>query len=186
MFKLRRPCAKCPFRIDVPGYLRRARATEIATDLAGGSIFFCHETTVDGVEEDEYGAEVETLVGGENSQFCAGALLVMEKMGVRNQAFRMAERLDLLDVSKLDMSAPVARSFLDFIDHHSEPDEVEREPCSVVNEGCLAPAGMLVGGAPVSVEPEGEVHNCEGCGEPVCDECSDEGGLCFYCAEREG
>lgn len=40
-FKLRRPCPNCPFRTDVPPYLRGARAEEIARSIANGSDFRC-------------------------------------------------------------------------------------------------------------------------------------------------
>jgi hypothetical protein len=69
MFKLRRPCAHCPFRVDRPGYLRRARAIEIAEDLANGCTFACHETTVDAEGTDGELIRVE----GDESLFCAGA-----------------------------------------------------------------------------------------------------------------
>lgn len=182
-FKLRRPCAKCPFRTDVPGYLRRARAREIAESLANGATFPCHETTV-------YDDEDETLVSGPDSQFCAGALIAMEREDAPNQMMRVAERIGVYDREKMDMDAPVVNSLAEFVRHHNidgapEPDDVEC--CCVVDHGCEAPAGFLVGGSVIEVDPEemGELHDCPSCGEPVCDNCSDDEGVCARCSESE-
>lgn len=187
MFKLKRPCKKCPFRTDVPGYLRRARAAEIARSLADGAIFPCHETTVE-VEDDEEGSRVATS----ESQFCAGALICIEHQEVSNQATRMAERLGLYDASGLDLAAPVHKSFVDFVAHHGEDefatdddDECEETVCSVVEMGCQAPAGYMINGMviPPDDEDTGPVHPCPDCGNAVCEACSDDEGRCSYCVE---
>lgn len=68
-FELVRPCPKCPFRLDIPEYLRGGRAEQIARDLAGGASFACHETTVPSDEDD--GSMVEAA----DSQMCAGAMI---------------------------------------------------------------------------------------------------------------
>lgn len=176
-FDLVRPCPHCPFRNDRPGYLRRERAIEIATALAHGSTFACHQTT----EPDEDG---EDMMEVEGSQFCAGALLMLENQEAPNQIMRTAERLGLYDASKLDRSAPVCGSTIEFAAIHSEGEE--QEPCCVCNDGCLAPAGMLVGGIAVPAEAEGETHECPSCGQPVCDNCtSEDGEACFYCGGED-
>jgi len=175
-FKLKRPCAHCPFRTDVPGYLRRAE--QIAHDLAEGAPFICHETTVPDPDD-----ESENTVG-ERSQFCAGALIAMEKSGHANQTMRIDERVGAYDPTALDLGAPVVASLFDFVEHHRAEDEPEIEPCCVSDPGCEAPAGMLVGGMAVPVEPTGETHDCPDCGQPVCDACSDDRGVCDYCADE--
>lgn len=175
-FKLRRPCQHCPFRTDVPGYLRAERAAEIARSLAEGAIFPCHETTVEVEEEDGDGGD---LVAGPDSQFCAGALLCMEKMGTPNQAMRTAERLSLYEHGRLDRRSPVVESLVAFVDHHG--DQEETECCHVVNGDCEAPAGYMVEGMVIGAVAEGEVHDCPECGEPVCDSCSNDDGVCAYC-----
>lgn len=177
-FNLRTPCGNCPFRLDVPGYLRRARATEIAESLANGGIFPCHKTTIE--DPDDEGA----LVAGPDSQFCAGALICMELQDAPNQVVRIAENLGSYDRDRLDMDAPVASSFFEFRAHHGEdePDDEEQECCSFSGGNCEAPAGMLIGGVAVPVEPTGEVHGCPECGEPVCDACSGDDGRCRDCA----
>ena len=47
------PCAKCPFRRDVPGFLMQERAEEIAEAITeGDAAFWCHQTVdYDGDEE---------------------------------------------------------------------------------------------------------------------------------------
>lgn len=143
-------------------------------------MFACHETTE--VDIDDEGNE--DMVTTDASQFCAGALILMEKQGHANQAMRSAERFDLYDAGNLDMSAPVHATFLAFADHHGEDEEQEElECCCVCDPGCEAPAGFLVGGFAISAEPTGEVHECLGCGESVCDSCSNAEGFCTTCAE---
>lgn len=180
-FALIRPCAKCPFRTDIPGYLRGARAQEIAEALASGGDFPCHETTV--TVEDEYGDDSERAAN-EDSKFCAGALIAMEKEGFANQHMRVGERIGLYDNSKLDMDAPVVRSLAAFVNHHSEGEE--DECCEVSGSSCEAPAGMLVNGVVIPYVNDGvELHECPECGQMVCDSCSGEDGRCDYCRERE-
>jgi hypothetical protein len=180
-FKLKRPCKNCPFRTDVPGYLCRARAQEIAESLAQGAVFPCHETTVEDPTSD--GGE---LIATLDSGFCAGALITMERSGGANQVMRVAERVGVYEREKLDMYAPVHASLFAFVEHHGEPseDEEEDECCSVVEDGCEAPAGMLLEGFALPVERTGGVHGCPVCGQSVCDACSNEEGVCIYCGER--
>lgn len=128
MFKLKRPCRNCPFRTDVPGYLRRGRTIEIATSIANGAMFPCHETTIDDLDSDEG----ENMIGPD-SQFCAGALLVMENEGHLNQLARIGERLGYYDAAKMDRTAPVVASFRAFIDHHGEDDD-KLVPCPACGE----------------------------------------------------
>lgn len=172
LFKLVRPCANCPFRTDAPPFLRRA--PEIAQSIAEGSFFSCHKTVDYEVDEEE---RFSPLPG---EQFCAGALILMEKAGARNQAVRLAERLDMHDPARLDLEAPVFDSLAAFVRHH-RGDEPEPEVCHVAEQGCEAPAGYMVGGHAIPAEPEGEVHECPTCGEWVCDSCSNDEGVCGFC-----
>lgn len=177
-FDLVRPCPHCPFRMDVPPYLRRAQ--EIASSLAGGSTFACHQTTAT-VEDDEGDDDV---VATPDSQMCAGAMIALMRSGGPNQIMRVAERTRGLDVGKLDMTAPVG-SLVEFVAHHDEEDdESANEACSVANPGCLHPAGELVEGTVVAAAEKEPTSGCPSCGEPVCDACRD-GDECFYCAERK-
>lgn len=178
-YSLRRPCLRCPFRTDVPGYLRRGRAVEIATAIAKGAEFACHQTTVPDPNDDNALRDDPHA-----SKQCAGALIVMEKAETPNQAARVAERIGLYDRDRMDLDAPVFDSLAAFVAHHGEDeDDDEDSTCSICDAGCLAPAGMLVGGHAVPVEAEGPVHACPECGDPVCENCSTGDGVCRCCAD---
>ena len=105
-FNLVRPCAHCPFRNDIPAYLTQDRVREIEESLDQGT-FSCHETTVD-VEDDDGCSD---RVSDENSQHCAGALILLTKMGQSSNMMRVGYRLGLYDPRALDMSSPVYTSF---------------------------------------------------------------------------
>lgn len=116
-----KPCAKCPFRVDRPGFIRPARGREIANALRAGGTFDCHETLdYSRSDEDEDGEPRRT----EKTRWCAGALLFMEHaMGgaERNQMVRISQRLGFLgDLAELDRSAPVARSLSEWLRHLRE------------------------------------------------------------------
>ena len=177
-FKLRKPCPKCPFRTDVAPYLHGARAVEIARSLAEGAVFWCHQTTVEDGDEGD-------LTSGPDSQFCAGALIVLEHEAAPNQAMRIGERLGLYDPTKLDMRAPVHRRLADFAAHHGgDALEDAPEPCAYAGEGCASPAGYLIGGVVVPPEDPGPTTECPECGEPFCEVCAADG--CPFCAEWKG
>jgi hypothetical protein len=105
-YGLTSPCSNCPFRSDVPPYLRKARVTEIERSLEQ-SEFLCHKTVQH--HEDEHGEVWDADTS--QSAHCAGALILLEKLGRPSQMMRIAERLGMYDASKLDMSAPVYPSF---------------------------------------------------------------------------
>lgn len=183
-YKLSRPCPKCPFRTDVPPYLRGERAQQIATDLLRGSEFHCHQTTVADPDDDSQ------RMAGAASQFCAGALIMLEKAGAANQIMRVAERLGMYRVDRLDMDAPVHDSPAAFVQHHDDEPDADLTYCAVVDAGCDAPAGWMEGGAPVPNLEPGECSACDDCGEPVCENCAtifEDDYLCASCLEyREG
>lgn len=113
MFKLHKPCAKCPFRTDVPGYLSRARANEIVTAITTkDAVFWCHETTVASEEDDG------DMVATKSSQHCAGATILLEKIDRPNQMMRICERIRQYDRTKMDMAAPVFDTPRQFVAHH--------------------------------------------------------------------
>lgn len=174
-FRLRRPCANCPFRTDcMEGWLQRGRAQEIANSITHEQApFQCHETTEVG------GAEPG------HEEHCAGALILLEKSNIGpGQYARIAERLGFFDPEKLDLEAPVFDSIRAFIEHH-EGEKEEVDCCSVVEPGCEAPAGFAVGGGAVEnldVDPDA-TSECTTCGEPVCESCSNAEGQCANCGE---
>lgn len=110
---LEKPCPKCPFRHDIPAYLNKERAEEIADALRGGSEFPCHSTLDYDVEDDEPGRT-------EKTSFCAGAMTVLEKSEGPNQMMRIMERLGLYNFTKLDMDAPVYDDLDEWIDAQGE------------------------------------------------------------------
>ena len=106
-FKLKRPCAKCPFRSDKVFPLHPGRTEDILNGLLRGGTFACHETVDydNQPDDDEDGDSFHVSTDGE--QHSAGAAILLEKMNAPNQMMRIAERLGLYDRTKLDMSAPV-------------------------------------------------------------------------------
>jgi len=76
--------------------------------------FPCHKTTVPGPGKDD------DLVATNESQHCAGALIIMEKIERPSQMMRICERLGLYDRSKLKLDAPVFDSFVEWIDAQPE------------------------------------------------------------------
>lgn len=111
-FKLKRPCESCPFRSDIRGFLRRARAKEIAEALLHDQTFTCHKT-LDYSEEDEKRHHILNT-----SSHCAGAAIFLEKQQRPNQMMRIAERLGMYRLADLDLEAPVFSTAEEFITHH--------------------------------------------------------------------
>lgn len=117
-FKLKKPCANCPFLEDPPFYLRPGRRDEIADSLERDGHFTCHKTVNydswgDDIEEDEDAAYVHT--GGE--QFCAGALITMIKGDhewLSNAYLRIAQWLGGWDPDAMDLTANTFVSLEDF------------------------------------------------------------------------
>lgn len=107
-FEMTTPCADCPFRTDVKGYLRADRVREIRDSLLRDQgTFTCHKTTIPDPHDDSRRTD------GKNAQHCAGAMILLEKMNSPNQMMRIAERVQAYDRSKLAMDAPVFDSFTD-------------------------------------------------------------------------
>jgi hypothetical protein len=80
--------------------LRRARVRELKRALVHNT-FSCHKTT---------GAERGKLTTS-NTSHCAGALILLEKLGRPSQMMRIGYRLGIYDPTKLNMKAPVFPSF---------------------------------------------------------------------------
>jgi hypothetical protein len=100
-FDLKRPCANCPFRTDIPPFLRPARAKEILDVLIQQQgTFACHKTV-------DYSGEDGAARRSDSEKHCAGATILLEKIGRPNQLMRIAERLRMYDPKQLDMSAAV-------------------------------------------------------------------------------
>lgn len=179
------PCAKCPFRKDVPIYLRRGRRVEIASTLMNGNEFPCHGTV--SRHENEDGEEVVDLMG---ASFCAGAVKSLLMVGVYNQMMRIIERIYKIDLEEMATAGADVWDIYEWqnVAEGSTGDDVEEEEdvptCNTVNANCIAPAGYMGSDGPIyGTEPADD--ECIACGEPVCSECIDEDGHCGYCTERE-
>lgn len=99
-YNLTQPCELCPFRNDDGNLSVHPRRLQ---EMASGE-FCCHKT---GRVNDESG-DIEP---NENSQHCAGLLIMLEKMNQPHQMMRICERLGFYDHTKLKMNAPVFSSF---------------------------------------------------------------------------
>lgn len=185
-----RPCSKCPFRKDVPVYLRLDRRRQIANSLVvDGQEFWCHETT-DWTDEEIEGDDEYTQKGRE--EICAGAAISLHRDGGSTQLMRIAERISNVDLDKMTAKFPdvwTVREFMSLAEGSTadaiviEEDVADIETCSVVGPDCLAPAGYLGTGGGVVHGTEAAENRCSLCGEPVCDNCMD-GDVCLDCSEE--
>lgn len=73
-FACKTPCDSCPFRSDIPPFLRRDRAREIVQALLSGMPFHCHKTLDYDTDADDGEPEVV-----EASRHCAGALILLHR-----------------------------------------------------------------------------------------------------------
>jgi hypothetical protein len=94
-FARTKPCVRCPFRVTLPIPLHPERAEEIADGLRMGGSFPCHKTT----KHDDDGEYLPSR----DEMHCAGATIILEKMGEPNQMMRVAERVGAYDPAALDL-----------------------------------------------------------------------------------
>lgn len=114
-FEMTKPCKNCPFRTDCrKGWLGKNRAKEISfAILEQQGTFPCHKTV-------DYDSEDGEGITHQDSQHCAGAMIMLEKMQRPNQMMRIAERLGMYDYRKLVMDSPVFGNSTKFIQHHTK------------------------------------------------------------------
>ena len=154
-YRLRKPCAHCPFRNDIKPYLRPGRVSEIAGNLLAGGSFVCHETTVPTDTDDT------EMTPGPKAQACAGSLIITERTtGDPGQLARIAERLGLRDdrIDAADPAHPVYPDLTSWVRAH-DPDSpptvttgggtTEYAHCGVVDVGCDDPAGLMTRGVAI-------------------------------------
>ena len=106
-FGIKSACNNCPFRTDVPAYLRLSRVETLLQEvLDEEKTFPCHKTT--DLPKNRW-------------TMCAGSLLLIERDNEQynksHWRLRFAQGLGLYDPSQLDRSAPVHASrqaMLDF------------------------------------------------------------------------
>lgn len=121
-FDLKTPCKNCPFRNDETAirFACKERAIEIE-ESAYRNGFPCHLSAVDTSDDDP---ENGGYVFGENTQHCAGAIIMYIKgdnyawPGVDNDE-ELVDRLE----QQMDMSAPVWEGEQEFLDSYGSDDE---------------------------------------------------------------
>jgi len=116
-FKLRRPCADCPWRNDKPhpffGKDARghARAAEIADSLQGMHVFPCHKTAR---FHEQTGEQYQV----DGTQACAGALATQLNDDNLGALAQIATRLGMFDTDILDADQPVHGSMDEWVESH--------------------------------------------------------------------
>jgi len=113
-----RPCADCPARVDIPGYLRPGRAAGIIGGLLEDdwAVFPCHQTTVTR-EDPETGIQDRVMV--ETSHMCAGFMIMLLKLGQPPVRVRLALMSGELRYEDIDMAAKVAETPEQLEEHHA-------------------------------------------------------------------
>lgn len=177
------PCARCPFRKDVPVYLRADRREEIADSLYAGQDFPCHATVT---YKDGQG---ESTADTSRSVTCAGAAKALMLTGGTTQLMRIAERLGAADLDataergaevwSLDEWRRLAMGSTGDDPTWEIPENVET--CNTVDDRCLAPAGFLTGSGGVVRGTVAADMECSECSEAVCSNCADDEGRCGTC-----
>tara|TARA_R110002074_G_C12558458_1_gene667668 strand:+ start:45684 stop:46133 length:450 start_codon:yes stop_codon:yes gene_type:complete len=127
-FDLKTPCKNCPFRTDEAAirFYNGERAAEIS-ESAYRNGFPCH-LSAENLEDDDEG-EGGGFVFGENTQHCAGAIIMFlhdgwggSWPGIGNDD-ALAERLAL----QMNMEAPVFENEEDFIAASARPSPTSEE-----------------------------------------------------------
>jgi hypothetical protein len=111
MFRLKRPCANCPFRRTQGKLfgLGRERVEEIVEAIA----FQCHKTVDYEVEDDE------PPKPGDKPQQCAGLMAVLHREGRPNQIMQIAIRLGHLNPVELDPDNEAYASIAEALEDHT-------------------------------------------------------------------
>lgn len=119
-FDLRTPCKNCPFRTDAPAirFAARERAEEIE-ESAYRNGFPCHLSANYTGDDDEDGG----YVFGENTQHCAGALIMYAESGGNVPFEHLPDRQQDRVLARLDFNAPVWENEQTFLDSYGEREE---------------------------------------------------------------
>ena len=101
------PCPDCPFRKDTHPFLTRARQIAMAIST-NQEAFTCHKTN-------------DGAIVTAKSRHCAGAILILEKMGVLNISMRMA--LILKCYNRPTGGELIFETLEEFVNHHGGANE---------------------------------------------------------------
>lgn len=99
MFKLKKPCKDCPFLKNSPIGLSEDRLPSIVDDLINDHVFHCHKTVDYSKQFDEEAGNISHYT--EKNQFCAGAMIFLEKLERPNQMMRIGERMGHYDYKEV-------------------------------------------------------------------------------------
>lgn len=113
MFKLKSPCANCPFRRGVGESF--SLGAERLEEIREAPAFQCHKTVVYG-EDPETGEEVHDQ--GDKPQQCAGLMAVLAREGELNQIMQVATRLSALQLDSLDPRGEAYGSWAEVLEAH--------------------------------------------------------------------
>jgi len=95
MFKAKKPCNNCPFLKNSPMFLEEERLPGIVKHLDNNGIFHCHKTiNYEEQIDDETG---EMTKGSKRNQFCAGAIIYLEKHNRPNSPLQVSQRAGWYD-----------------------------------------------------------------------------------------
>lgn len=122
-YKLKSPCANCPFRKNQIGphpiVLGKGRAEGLVRDvLIHGGSFACHKTTsFDGEYDDEDSTGYQYT---DKESQCAGAGIMQIKSNRTSSWMQISERMGWdIGVKNLDLDSPVFDSAEDFMEFHT-------------------------------------------------------------------
>lgn len=122
-FDLRTPCKNCPFRTDETAI--RFSCVERAEEIAESAYrhgFPCH-LSADLVEDDEGGGG---YVFGQNTQHCAGALMLFARHDDGTLPFtRLPEQRQQEVLDRLDWKAPIFEDESAYLDSYERAGEGE-------------------------------------------------------------
>ncbi|QJX80036.1 hypothetical protein [Priestia megaterium] len=93
MFKKKKPCNNCPFLKNSPMKLEKERLPGIVESLEDGGDFICHKTIdYENQIDEETGMKTHYL---KQNQFCAGAIIYLEKNNLYSDPLEKCQRLGL-------------------------------------------------------------------------------------------
>lgn len=106
-FKLKKPCANCPFRKEGAIELREGRLEGIIQGLIEDdqSSFHCHKIVHNERTGGEWSEEGEYQASGRESM-CAGAMIYLEKAGRPTVGMRLGQAFGLYNPDNLAQAFP--------------------------------------------------------------------------------